>query len=87
MSAQQELGFNSVERIAEHLHVPEEAPARVAVTNSRPPAYWLSSSGGILVDKLAVQYTADSPLVLDNLSFAMKPKEKIGVVWYLSFIH
>ena len=85
MSAQLELDFNSVERIAEYLHVPEEAPAVIA--NSRPPAYWPSSSGGIVVDKLAVQYTADSPLILDNLSFAIKPKEKIGVVWYFSFLH
>jgi ABC-type multidrug transport system fused ATPase/permease subunit len=78
VSAQLELDFNSVERIAEYLHVPEEAPP--VITNNRPPAYWPSSSGGLLVDKLTVRYTANLPPVLENLSFDIKPKEKIGVV-------
>lgn len=84
MAAQLELDFNSVERIAEYLHVPEEAPA--VITNNRPPAYWPTSSGGLVVDKLSVRYMTDLPLVLDKLSFDVKPKEKIGVVWSLCLI-
>lgn len=78
MGAQLELDFNSVERIAEYLHVPEESPA--VITNSRPPAYWPSRSGGLVADKLSVRYMPHLPLVLDQLSFDVKPKEKIGVV-------
>jgi ABC-type multidrug transport system fused ATPase/permease subunit len=84
VAAQLELDFNSVERIAEYLHVPEEAPA--VITNSRPPAYWPASSGGLVVDNLTVSYTTESPVVLDHLSFDVKPKEKIGVVWSILFV-
>ncbi|KAF8583414.1 pleiotropic drug resistance ABC transporter [Ramaria rubella] len=73
-----ELDFNSVERISEYLDIPGEAPA--IIPDSRPPAYWPSSSGGLVVDKLTVRYTADLPPVLKDLSFHVKPGEKIGVV-------
>ncbi|KAJ7459165.1 P-loop containing nucleoside triphosphate hydrolase protein [Mycena galericulata] len=76
--AQLELDFNSVERVIEYLDVPQEAPA--IVEKSRPPAYWPSNSGDLVVENLMVQYAPDLPPVLRNLSFTVNPSEKIGVV-------
>ncbi|KIJ66220.1 hypothetical protein HYDPIDRAFT_26589 [Hydnomerulius pinastri MD-312] len=76
--AQLELDFNSVERVVEYLGVPQEAPA--VIEKSRPPAYWPSTSGEIVVENLVVRYSSDLPDVLKNLSFVVKPSEKIGVV-------
>lgn len=84
MSAQLELDFNSVERIKEYLDVPQEAPA--VIPGSRPPAYWPSSSGGLVVEDLTVRYVADMPPVLTKLSFHVNPGEKIGVVCLSAFL-
>ncbi|KAF7347593.1 P-loop containing nucleoside triphosphate hydrolase protein [Mycena venus] len=78
VAAQLELDFNSVERVIEYLDVPQEAPA--IIEKSRPPAYWPSSSGELVVDNLVVKYAPDLPPVLRNLSFILKPSEKVGVV-------
>ncbi|OCH93071.1 P-loop containing nucleoside triphosphate hydrolase protein [Obba rivulosa] len=76
--AQLELDFNSVERIVEYLDVPQEAPA--VIHQNRPPAWWPSSHGEIQVENLVVRYAPGLPAVLRNLSFTIKPGEKIGVV-------
>lgn len=78
VAAQLELDFNSVERIVEYLEVPQERPS--IIENSRPPAYWPSSNGEIVVNNLVVRYASELPAVLKNLSFIIKPREKIGVV-------
>ncbi|KAF9469837.1 P-loop containing nucleoside triphosphate hydrolase protein [Collybia nuda] len=78
VAAQLELDFNSVERIVEYLDVPQEAPA--IVEKYRPPAYWPSSVGGLEIENLSVQYAPHLPPVLRNISFAVKPSEKIGIV-------
>ena len=76
--AQVELDFNSVERIVEYLEVPQEAPA--VIQDKRPPAAWPSSNGELIVQDLVVKYAPHLPAVLKNLSFYVKPTEKIGVV-------
>ncbi|KDR85730.1 hypothetical protein GALMADRAFT_84830 [Galerina marginata CBS 339.88] len=78
VAAQLELDFNSVERVVEYLDVPQEAPAIIEKT--RPPAYWPSTSGQLVVENLVVQYAPKLPAVLHNISFVVKPSEKIGVV-------
>ena len=78
MLAQLELDFNSVERIAEYLEVPQEAPA--IIPGRRPPAFWPSSNGELRVDNLEVKYAPDLPSVLRGISFTVRPSEKIGVV-------
>ena len=78
MAAQLELDFNSVERIVEYLDVPQEAPS--IIEKNRPPAYWPSSNGELVVDNLVVQYASGLPPVLRNLSFTIRPAEKVGVV-------
>lgn len=72
--------FNSVERVAQYLELPQEPPA--VIESKRPPAYWPSTSGEsfLRVEDLTVKYADDLPAVLKNLSFTVKPKEKIGVV-------
>ncbi|PSR81584.1 hypothetical protein PHLCEN_2v6350 [Hermanssonia centrifuga] len=76
--AQLELDFNSVERIVEYLDVPQEAPAMIE--EKRPPAYWPSNSGELSVNNLEVKYAPDLPSVLHQISFTVRPSEKIGVV-------
>ncbi|THV07466.1 P-loop containing nucleoside triphosphate hydrolase protein [Dendrothele bispora CBS 962.96] len=78
VAAQLELDFNSVERVIEYLDVPQEAPA--VIQDHRPPAYWPSNSGQLVVDNLVIKYAPDLPPVLRNLSFVIQPSEKIGVV-------
>ncbi|KAG8905564.1 hypothetical protein FRB99_008669 [Tulasnella sp. 403] len=75
--AQLELDFNSIERIGEYLDVEQEAPA---ISNKRPPAYWPSSNGGIVVENLVIRYAPNLPTVLKGVSFEVKPREKVGVV-------
>lgn len=58
--------------------MPQEAPA--VIPDSRPPAYWPSSSGELIVQELVVRYASELPAVLHKLSFTVKPSEKIGVV-------
>ncbi|CAE6425291.1 unnamed protein product [Rhizoctonia solani] len=76
--AQLELDFNSVERIGEYLILPQEAPAIIA--NARPPAHWPSRTGGITVDHLVMRYAEGLPDVLRDLTFEVRPREKVGVV-------
>lgn len=78
VAAQLELDFNSVERVVEYLDVPQEAPA--VVPDRRPPAYWPSNSGSLVVEDLEVKYAPHLPSVLKNISFSVNPGEKIGVV-------
>ncbi|EKM52518.1 uncharacterized protein PHACADRAFT_211766 [Phanerochaete carnosa HHB-10118-sp] len=78
-----ELDLNSVERVVEYLDLPQE-PAFV-VENSRPPAYWPSSTGPnsdelISVENLHVKYAVDLPDVLRGISFKLKAKERIGLL-------
>lgn len=62
----------------EYLDVPQEAPA--IIEKNRPPAYWPSSSGELIVENLVVRYASHLPPVLHAISFTVNPSEKIGVV-------
>ena len=83
VAAQLELDFNSVERVVEYLDVPQEAPA--VIEKSRPPAYWPSDTGELVVENLMVQYAPHLPAALNNVTFTVKPSEKIGVVSFTVF--
>lgn len=78
VAAQLELDFNSVERVTEYLNIPQEAPA--IIEKCRPPAYWPSSNGQLVVEDLVVKYAPHLPPVLRNLTFTVEAREKIGVV-------
>jgi ABC-type multidrug transport system fused ATPase/permease subunit len=73
--------YSSVERVVEYLDLPQEPPAVIA--NSRPPAYWPSSSNKeslISVQNLTVKYAPDLPAVLHNISFSLGGRERVGLL-------
>ncbi|KAI5120846.1 hypothetical protein M0805_007033 [Coniferiporia weirii] len=78
VAAQLELDFNSVERIGEYLQAPQEV--LLVADEKRPPAYWPSSSGHLVIEDLTVRYSPDLPPVLNSITFTINPGEKIGVV-------
>ena len=72
-----------MERVVEYLDLPQEPPA--IIENSRPPAYWPSSSSPnsdslIRVENLEVKYAPELPAVLKNLSFSLKARERVGLL-------
>ncbi|OAD06293.1 hypothetical protein MUCCIDRAFT_139417 [Mucor lusitanicus CBS 277.49] len=71
-----EMSFNAIERIVEFMEIDQEAPA---ITSIRPPPHW-PTQGAIEVKDLEVRYAADLDPVLRDLSFTVKPREKIGIV-------
>ncbi|QRV95975.1 ABC transporter [Ceratobasidium sp. AG-Ba] len=74
-----EQSLNSVERIQEYLDLPSEPSA--IINSGRPPAAWPSASTGTLVvDNLVLKYAPELEPVLNGVSFATKPSEKIGIV-------
>lgn len=77
-----EQDFNSVERAQEYLVLPQEPPS--IIEGHRPPAYWPSNSNKefpfLQVNNLTIRYAPDLPAVLQDLTFSIKAKEKIGVV-------
>ncbi|RIA90254.1 P-loop containing nucleoside triphosphate hydrolase protein [Glomus cerebriforme] len=77
MYALQEMNMNSVERIREYMEL-EEEPPRV-IEGHRPPPEW-PFKGEIKVNNLVMQYAPENPPVLKNVSFHIKPSEKVGIV-------
>lgn len=78
---QLELDLNSVERVIEYLELPQEPPS--IIESNRPPAYWPSSTNDkdmLVVEDLVVRYAPDLPAVLHGVSFALKGKERVGLL-------
>lgn len=71
-----EMSFNAIERVVEFMEMDQEAGA---ITDYRPPPQW-PTDGAIEVKDLEVRYAKDLPAVIHNLSFTVKPQEKIGIV-------
>jgi ABC-type multidrug transport system fused ATPase/permease subunit len=78
--SQLEMDFNAVERAKEYLDLEQEPPA--VIGSRRPPAYWPSSGTGafIRVENLSIKYSPELPAVLDDLTFEIKAKEKLGLL-------
>ncbi|KNE62659.1 hypothetical protein AMAG_07853 [Allomyces macrogynus ATCC 38327] len=74
--AELEMELNSVERIDEYLHLPEEAPL---VTDVRPPPSW-PTRGAIEVAHLTLRYPTSKSNVLDDVSFSVKAGSKVAIV-------
>ena len=77
---QLEMDFNSVERVQEYLHLPQEPPA--VIPDHRPPAYWPSSDSGdrfLVAEDLEIKYSPELPTVFQG-SFSIKAGEKIGLI-------
>ncbi|KAK3842992.1 MAG: hypothetical protein J3R72DRAFT_442126 [Linnemannia gamsii] len=75
--SEMEMNMNSVERVREYMDLPQEPPA--VIEGSRPPPGW-PNNGEITVEKLVMQYSPDDPPVIRDVSFHVKPREKIGIV-------
>ena len=74
------VNLNSVERVVEYLDLPQEPPA--IVESNRVPAYWPSSATQQLVsvEDLVIRYAPELPPVLHNVSFTLRPKERVGLL-------
>ncbi|KAF9920021.1 hypothetical protein FBU30_010239 [Linnemannia zychae] len=75
--SEMEMNMNSVERVREYMDLPQEPPA--IIEGCRPPPGW-PNNGDITVENLVMQYSPDDPPVIRDVSFHVKPREKIGIV-------
>ncbi|GAA97476.1 hypothetical protein E5Q_04155.1 [Mixia osmundae IAM 14324] len=71
-----ELAMVGMERIREYSLIDQEAADFV---EPRPPAHW-PHAGEIIFDEVSVRYAADLPEVLHEVSFSIKPGERVGIV-------
>ncbi|WPK23590.1 hypothetical protein PUMCH_000831 [Australozyma saopauloensis] len=72
-----EMNMNSVERLQEYERVDQEAPAEIPDT--KPDASW-PTAGEIHVQDVSLRYAPELPRVIKNVSFHVKPCNKIGIV-------
>ncbi|PKX97332.1 putative ABC transporter [Aspergillus novofumigatus IBT 16806] len=72
--AKLELDANAAERIVEYTQLDQEPQAGIPV-----PVYW-PSNGEIEVTDLCVTYGPDLPPVLQDLTFTLRPGERVGIV-------
>ncbi|XP_068124294.1 ATP-binding cassette sub-family C member 5-like isoform X2 [Hyperolius riggenbachi] len=73
-----EARFTSVERINYYIeNLDSEEPCDVSV---RPPPKEWPQDGAITYENVEMRYRDGLPLVLKNISFSIKPQEKIGIV-------
>ncbi len=68
--------MTSVERILEYTNIESEP---IETGKMKPLAEW-PQAGHIKFENLSFSYAKDLPQVLNNLSFEIQPREKIGVV-------
>ncbi|XP_067131316.1 ATP-binding cassette subfamily C member 4-like [Centruroides vittatus] len=73
-----EFQMNSVKRILKYSNLKSEASYE-SLPNKRPPSDW-PETGEIRFDNVSLQYSKDKNIVLKNLTFHIRPGEKIGIV-------
>ena len=72
-----EQNMNSVERVKEYIEVDQEAEA--IIHEARPNGNW-PSQGAIQFLNYTTRYRADLDPVLDDLTFSIRPGERVGIV-------
>ena len=72
------LKMVSVERVLEFSKLPLEAPLE-SEDKKKLPADW-PQQGCIFVENANLKYSDDSPVILKDLSFNIKPKEKVVLI-------
>ncbi|TPX44411.1 hypothetical protein SeLEV6574_g04522 [Synchytrium endobioticum] len=77
-SCEIETNIVSVERIKEYIDLPQEAPYDSKQDRSLPPAW--PAQGAIEYRNYSTRYRVGLDLVLKDLSFSIKPQEKVGIV-------
>lgn len=73
-----ESHMTSVKRIKEYSFLPKEA-AHESEPDRKPPMDW-PQCGNITYDNVSLRYFEDEQPVLKDLSFEIRPKEKVGIV-------
>lgn len=68
----------SAERIMAYSHLGSEASLETLPPHKPPPPNW-PDKGSLKMEDVAFRYSDDLPLVLKNLSFSVKPSEKVRV--------
>ncbi|KAK3528342.1 hypothetical protein QTP86_033632 [Hemibagrus guttatus] len=78
LSTEVEAKFTSVERLLEYITGRmSEAPRKVKGVNI--PSGW-PQEGAISFKNYSMRYRENTPIVLDQLDFRIKPREKLGIV-------
>ncbi|KAK6349604.1 hypothetical protein TWF696_005888 [Orbilia brochopaga] len=72
-----EQNMNSIERLKEYLEIEQEAAD--VIPDHRPPQDW-PSKGAVSFEGYSTRYRSDLDLVLKQVSFDVKPCEKVGIV-------
>ncbi|KAK1385958.1 ABC-type xenobiotic transporter [Heracleum sosnowskyi] len=72
-----EVKMISVERVLQYSNISSEAP--LVIENSRPPNNW-PGTGTICFENLQFRYAEHLPSVLNNITFTIPGKKKVGVV-------
>ncbi|KAL8280039.1 hypothetical protein RQP46_007620 [Phenoliferia psychrophenolica] len=67
--------MNALESVKEYTEIEQETQGGLL-----PPAVWPSRDGSIEVEELSVRYADDLPLALNEVSFIVNPREKVGIV-------
>jgi ABC-type multidrug transport system fused ATPase/permease subunit len=70
-----EIELNSFERVVQYATLKSEP---LPTENGKPPASW-PTDGDVVVKNLSVKYALDGPKVLSDVSFSIKPKERVGI--------
>jgi len=73
-----ESHMTSVKRIKEYSYLPKEA-SQESEPGQSPPKNW-PQQGSVIYDDVSLRYFEDEQPVLRNLSFEIKPREKVGIV-------
>nr|QFR37209.1 ABC transporter [Cyberlindnera americana] len=76
MTVDVETNIVSAERLLDYCDLPPEAPE---ITDVRPPANW-PAEGAVKFDHYSTRYRENLDLVLNDISFEVKPSEKVGIV-------
>jgi len=69
----------STERVIGYSRIENEGSLETVLPQNKPPKSW-PNEGQISLDNVAFQYSNSLPLVLKNVSFSVRPTEKVGIV-------
>ncbi|WVQ66385.1 uncharacterized protein L199_004565 [Kwoniella botswanensis] len=70
--------MNTAERVQYYTELPSEASPTIP-SDPGPAQIW-SDKGAIAFDNVELRYRPDLPLVLKDITFSIKPGEKVGVI-------
>ena len=71
------LQMISAERVMDYSRLESEASLETTPPHQPPPPDW-PSQGALSFNDIAFRYSPDLPLVLKNLSFSIRPSEKVS---------